>query len=251
VYPATVPLPYFSPLLKSNSGIHANRWLDTGASQDASRIREYTSGDSLNRIHWRATAHNGNLMVKVFDPYRSSRAVRSLWVAVDLQANCQAGSGRESTEEYGVTIAASIIDKFHGAGLATGLILSLDKPIVFPPQNGDTHLRMLMEALATVRANGRASFEQAINQHVRYLGPDSVVVAVTSSDAPGVDTVLRQVAGRGLTTAAVMLDASSFGGTHHPGGIAHRLAAGGVQVHIVRQGDNLGRVLDSRASSIN
>jgi uncharacterized protein (DUF58 family) len=251
VYPAIVPLPHFSPFLASDAGYHANRWLDTGASQDASRVREYVAGDSLNRINWRATAHTGNLMVKVFDPYRSNRSARSVWVALDLQQACQAGQGLESTEEYGITLAASILDKFHGAGLGVGLVLSQDKPLVIPPENGDAQIRTIMEALALARTGGEVGFEQTIHQQARYFSPDTVLVAITPSTSPGLDSVLRQVAGRGVASVAVLLDSGSFGGKGNPAAMAHRLTAGGVQVHTVCRGDDLYRALDSRLAAVN
>jgi uncharacterized protein (DUF58 family) len=251
VYPAIKPLPNFSPRLWSDTGYHTNRWLDTGASQDASRIREYTSGDSLNRIDWRATAHVGSLMVKVFDPYRSNRTVRSVWVALDLQAACQAGSGMESTEEYGCTIAASIIDKFHGLGLGVGLLLSMDKPRIFPPDRSEAHLRILMEALSLAKADGHSIFDTNLTQQSRYLSTDSILVAITPSVSTGLEIALRQVAARGLTTTAVLLDGASFGGPVSSFSLARRLTAGGVRAYTIHRGDDLSDVLNSHDAMAN
>src|SRR4029453_19147771 len=87
---------------------------------NVSTIREYQPGDSFNRIHWRSTARQNQLMVKEFelDP------PAEVYVVLDMQERVQqilapARSGRgprplseqriaESTEEYGVQTAASI-----------------------------------------------------------------------------------------------------------------------------------------------
>jgi uncharacterized protein (DUF58 family) len=67
IYPATVDLPYFALSPEQVSGMGANRWLASEVGPNASRVREYVSGDSLRHIHWHTTAHTGNLMVREFD----------------------------------------------------------------------------------------------------------------------------------------------------------------------------------------
>src|SRR4030042_1322813 len=42
-------------------------WLRSETSSTIGQVREYTSGDTLNHIHWPSTAHVGTLMVKVFE----------------------------------------------------------------------------------------------------------------------------------------------------------------------------------------
>ena len=67
IYPSTVELPLF--LLKSQSepGLLHSEWLSDETGGAISGVREYVPGDSLNRIHWRSTAHLGKLVVKEFD----------------------------------------------------------------------------------------------------------------------------------------------------------------------------------------
>ncbi|MDA8018459.1 MAG: DUF58 domain-containing protein [Thermoanaerobaculia bacterium] len=54
--------------------------------EDPSRfqgIREYRSGDSLRRVHWRATARTGDLQVKLFEP----SVLEGIHLVVDLHAS--------------------------------------------------------------------------------------------------------------------------------------------------------------------
>src|SRR5437899_2338659 len=71
---------------------------------NATTIRDYAAGDAMNRIHWRSSAHHNQLMVKEFDLDPAVDA----WVFLDLHDAVQAGEGEQSTEEYAVTIAATI-----------------------------------------------------------------------------------------------------------------------------------------------
>ncbi len=73
-------------------------------STNAVTVRSYVPGDALTRIHWNSTARHGQLMVKEFDLDPTIDVV----VLLDLDRDVQAGENEESTEEYGVTIAASL-----------------------------------------------------------------------------------------------------------------------------------------------
>ncbi len=84
IYPATLELPFFQPLSRSESGQGPSRWLVSEIGPNAARVREYASGDTLNRIHWHSTAHTGKLMVKEFDADRSNYASKSVWIIPDM-----------------------------------------------------------------------------------------------------------------------------------------------------------------------
>src|SRR5438477_9341151 len=87
---------------------------------NATTIREYATGDSLSRIHWRSSAHYNKLMVKEFD---LDPAV-DVWVFLDLHDTVQAGEHEQSTEEYGLTIAATIATYLLRQDLSVGLIVN-------------------------------------------------------------------------------------------------------------------------------
>src|SRR5690606_21783269 len=97
-----------------------------------SGVRDYQPGDSFNRIHWRSTARKDRMLVKEFelDP------LADVWIFLDLSESTlverpAARIGTEnlyapppnlppSTEEYGVTIAASLAQYFVEKGRALG-----------------------------------------------------------------------------------------------------------------------------------
>src|SRR6185437_11471552 len=67
-------------------------------------VRDYMAGDALTRIHWASTARHGQLMVKEFDLDPTIDVV----ILLDLNKDAHAGVDESSTEEYAVTIAASL-----------------------------------------------------------------------------------------------------------------------------------------------
>lgn len=65
--------------------------------EDPSRfqgIRDYRPGDSLRRVHWRATARSGELQVKVFEP----SVLEGIHLVLDLDARLYRG-GSEAEDE--------------------------------------------------------------------------------------------------------------------------------------------------------
>ncbi len=72
--------------------------------QDDVLIREYRQGDDLRRVHWRSTAHQGDLMVRreeqSWDPAVS--------VLLDSRAGRHAGAGPDGSFEWAVSAAASV-----------------------------------------------------------------------------------------------------------------------------------------------
>ncbi len=246
VYPATLELPFFLPLSRGEPGVGPSRWLISEIGPSAARVREYANGDTLNRIHWHSTAHTGKLMVMEFDADRSNYASRNIWIVLDMRQASQVGDSDESTEEYGVTIAASLIKKYIDSGKQVGLIASGDQPYLFPPQTEDNHLWEMLEALALMKATGEVPIEQLISQEAEHFGSNSVIIVITPSISERMVAPLRQVKSRGTPVIVILLDSASFGGTVSTLNAISILISSGFQVYVVRHGEELARALDSR-----
>ncbi len=76
--------------------------ISSGAGGQFYGSREYQSGDPLKHIHWRNTARLGQFMIKEFE--QISRGSISVLFAADKDT----GTGRETTLEYSIKIAASL-----------------------------------------------------------------------------------------------------------------------------------------------
>jgi uncharacterized protein (DUF58 family) len=249
VYPATLELPFFQVLPRQEPGSSPRRWLASETGPNASRVREYASGDSLRHIHWHSTAHTGNLMVKEFDPDRYNYVFKNIWIVLDMHQAGRFGDGDETTEEYGITIAASLVKKYIEGGKRVGLIASGDHPYIFLPETGKEHLEHILQALAVVRASGKIPLDALLESQSERFDAGSAVIVITPSDSRGMAARLRRVVSNGTGVTAILLDAISFGGKAGALDTARSLIPGGIHVYIVRRGVEIATALDSRFTS--
>lgn len=246
VYPRTLDLPYFQALPRQALRMGTSRWLISEAGPNASRVREYVSGDSLRHVHWHTTAHAGRLMVKEYEPDRSNYAFKDVWIVLDMYRASQWGEGEESTEEYSITTAASLARKYINGGKRVGLIAYGDRPYTFLPEVGDQHLQHMLQGLALMRAKGDVPVNALLTSEWGRFEAGSVVIIIAPSDSRGLVTPLRRAINRGVIVTVILLDSLSFGGRTGAANIARRLVASGLHVYVIRQGLEIARSLDSR-----
>ncbi|MBM3924913.1 MAG: DUF58 domain-containing protein [SAR202 cluster bacterium] len=210
------------------------------ASTSASRVREYHPGDSLSHIHWPTTARRNSLMTKEFD----SGGHSEVWIFVDLQGSNQAGTAPENTEEYSITIAASIAYSLIDQGQLVGLAYQGAVFQRIAPKRTAEHLWDVLTALAVARAQGSAPIAALVENSVPFLAPGSVVLAVASGSAAPLVALGHRMERTGASLVPVMLDPSSFAQGKQNGAKAPS-SNGSVPVFNIRQGDNLGPSLSS------
>lgn len=263
VYPATVDLSAFSLPIGELPGGTAIQRRTPFVTPNASSVRDYFAGDAFNRISWSATARAGKLMVKEFelDP------TADIWIALDLQGSVQAGasglaamsnfSGGEvplsfwldSTEEYGVTIAASLARHFLNQNRNVGLLGSSRQPISIPTDRGGRQMLKILEQLAVTRADGDMPFGEVLLAEGTQFNRNSTVIAITSSvDEEWVQSVIGIVSRR-VQCVAVVIEPSTFGAADSSLFVVSSLASIGVPTYMVKYGDDISRALASHASA--
>jgi len=249
IYPATLELPYFELSPEQISGMGSRRWLASEVGPNASRVREYISGDSLRHIHWHTTAHTGNLMVKEFDPDHAKYTQQDIWIVLDMYRGSQLGEGDETTGEYGVTIASSLAKKYLDTGKKVGLITTGDHAHLLSPQAGEEHLQSILHSLALLKATGEVSINELLDSKAEYFTPESIVIVIMPSVNPAIARSLRHVIDRQGKVIVILLDSFSFGGIRTSENSARHLSSSGFHVYVVRQGMEISRALDSRLYS--
>ena len=212
VYPATLELPHFQALPRLAPDLNRRRWLASETGPGASRVRQYASGDSLRRIHWPTTAHTGELMVKEFDPDRSSYAFKNVWLVPDLCRGGELGAGEETAGEYVITIAASLAKKFLDGGKYVGMVAAGEAPCIFPPDSGEPQLERILRALALAKIGGECSLGQVLADGAERFEEGSAVIVIMPSHCPPVTATLRRAVDRGAMVSVILLDSLSFGG---------------------------------------
>jgi len=81
-------------------------------------VRKYQNGDSLSRVHWRATARTGTLQSKVFEPSTLAGAT----IAVDFHVDAFDPNHEPIRSELAIKCAASIADTLQRMGQQVGLV---------------------------------------------------------------------------------------------------------------------------------
>ncbi len=244
VYPTPIDLPFFQALPRQEPGASKRQWFTSESGTNAARVREYISGDSLRNIHWRTTAHKGNLMVKEYDPDTVNYAYKDIWIVLDMQSSAHFGKDEETTEEYAITIATSLAKKYIDGGKNVGLISSGDRSYLFLPETGDEHLQEMMEALAVIKSTSNLSLDALLSSQEERFQPGDAIVVITPSG--NVQVPLRRIVNRSTVVSAILLDAFSFGGKVNAADTARSLIGSGIHVYLVRRGTQIVRALDSR-----
>ena len=260
VYPIAVDLPTFGRLPGALSGGALQGQRVQFTTTNVSGVRDYRPGDTFNRIHWRSTARQRQLMVKEFelDPFSD------VWLVLDLDRDAMAGSGPESVEEYAVTACASLAKYLLNEGRSVGFICQGQ---VLTPDREMRQLLKILEVLAFARpVTGRPLDVMLAGEQQRF-GRTDVLVVVTGSVQTGWARELRHLHIRGVNASAVFVDGGTFerapvGTTIRVSGTTVRttspatpsrdttnvlgaLAAARVPTYVVRRGDSLQQALAS------
>jgi uncharacterized protein (DUF58 family) len=236
VYPRLVDL----GRLFSESGAHAvegrRLLLRRRSGFDLHSVREYEQGESLRHVHWRSTAHRGQLMVKELEDAPRDE------VAVVLDADATSVAGESFDVQ--VRAAGSILQAYALRGRRSVLVVNADRPQSQQVHSAAADVRQALELLAAAEPNGRAPAHTLLGDEGSAAARALEVVVVTSRiDRPLVDRLIQRALAR-RKASLVYVDAPTFAGaapTRDPALL--KLAGSGVAVAVVRSGDSLAAVL--------
>jgi uncharacterized protein (DUF58 family) len=150
--------------------------------EDPSRtigVRAYSPGDSLRRIHWKASARHQELQVKVFESTTSLRV--AIFLAIDsFQIN---GLWNYDDEELGISTAASLahhlIDIKSLVGLWTNSQLAdTGQSARVPLRGGVDQLVQILESLAKVVSVPSCPFAEFFNNERQNLPLGTTLVFI-------------------------------------------------------------------------
>ncbi|UCC16018.1 MAG: DUF58 domain-containing protein [Dehalococcoidales bacterium] len=246
VFPETLVLPFFEPETYVGTDYGMGQLLRSETSSTIGQVREYTSGDTLNHIHWPSTAHMGTLMVKLFENDQMRYQSQNVWIVLNMRGEDHVLAGEGSTEDCTVTIASSLLNKYLDAGKETGLLMAGDRRYVFTPGFDDEFRYRADEALARIRAAGKEPIDHLISEEMDRFDRDSVVIVITPYIEENLITNIHTLRNKGCLVVTILLDTASFGGISGNLRTARNLSAAGAQVYIVKKNDDIARILDSR-----
>jgi len=243
VYPRLVEL----ERLFSEGGAHAQEGrrllLRRPTGFELHSVREYEQGESLRKVHWRSTAHRGQLMVKELeDAPRDEIAV-----LLDGDAGPVVGEPPDSTFDAAVRAAGSIllmhVRRKRRCVLVVNDAAREEQPIGSETGDWPRALELLAAAEATARTPAFALLDSAGSAVARSL---ELVVVTSRVDGPLADRLVQRALSRRGVSLVYVEPAGFAGRVAEPEPALLRLQAAGVPVAVVRHGDDLAAALGAR-----
>jgi uncharacterized protein (DUF58 family) len=216
VTPRVVGLPVV-PLsgVWTGSGDNRPRAFASGSAEDVT-VREYRRGDDLRRVHWRSSAHAGELMVRREEQPWQSRAT----VFVDNRKIAHRGSGAASSLEHAVSIAASVAVHLVQRGFSVRLVTAAGLDT-----SGSWHEHGALTAESAPLLESLAVLTETTHPHIdlRWLqevGHSGLLIAVLGDVSEPDKPVLTRMRHSAAGAMAVALDVPAWARGSSPGSMS-------------------------------
>lgn len=197
-------------------------------------VREYQRGDSLNRVHWKATARTGVLHSKVYEP----STVAGTTLLLDYHKASHDPRHEPVRSDLAATAAASIANAVYLLGQQVGLVTNgrdaADRirqegwagdwrtreaarraasmrseslrlaPVIVPTRRGPEQLLQIFEALARLELTDGLTLPQLIDETASQLPRDATVIAILPRVTEEHAIALGNLRRRGFAVAAIL-----------------------------------------------
>lgn len=204
VYPAPLALPYLWPASAGGQQPLKPQRRTRGQGDDLYGIRDYVPGDDPRHIDWKTTARRGKLAVVEYERTESLQAM----IVLDLDRRWHCGEGARHTLEYGVVLAATLLEQAYERGSTVGLLAAGQEDFGVSPLP-ERELRLgLYEALARAQADGTRPVTEVLAAHETLLPPRCTVAVISPS--PAAAEAALYLRGTGHPLAWFVLDSTTF-----------------------------------------
>lgn len=197
-------------------------------------VRQYQNGDSLSRIHWRATARTGELQSKIYEP----SSVAGATILLDFHQDSFERQHEPVRSELAVMCAASIANAVHQMGQQVGFASNgrdaADRireegwrgdrrtrdealksvtmsarntrlqPIIVPTRRGDDQATNIFQALARLEKTDGLSFFQMVAEAQQRFPRDASIIAVLTQVDLEFGVALGELRRQGFAVSAVI-----------------------------------------------
>lgn len=183
-------------------------------------VRNYLPGDSLRRIHWRASARFDTLIVRQLEAAASG----DWWIFVDLDAAVQAGAGQDSTLELSVILAASLAVRGLKERRRVGLAIAGPKLVRLEPRADPAHRWRILRTLAMADKG-----DHPLADLLALGRPAQTATLILITPTP--DPTWVALAGRprrGGNSMVLLVDPTDFGSPVGQGRVTAALASVGI-----------------------
>lgn len=154
-----------------------------GCSIDFSDLREYSPGDDLRLLDWKAYARTDRLFVKQFEVERDA----SILFLLDASPSMSFSSNGITKFEYAKYLLAALAFIGSGQHDRVGLFISPGQSAtVLTPHRGHAHLHRLLRQLSNAETNEDTAPFSLFEHHVTTIKKRAIIVVV--SDLLGNET---------------------------------------------------------------
>jgi uncharacterized protein (DUF58 family) len=190
-------------------------------------VRDYVSGDSLKRIHWKSTARLGRLQTKVYEP--TTTVDISLFFDVRTLKAPLWGSIYQ-LQELGIIAAASICQYALKAGFRVGLnvnqVTRFSQGLLKVPHSGHPdQLTHILGALAQLHQSETIPMARYIRQEASNLPWGSTLLVIAAEPSEELLATLLDLKRVGRSVALVKVGGKSGERPH--------LEAGDLKVYYI------------------
>ncbi|NPV45438.1 MAG: DUF58 domain-containing protein [Armatimonadetes bacterium] len=163
-------------------------------------IRQHEPGDGLRHVHWKVTAHTGELMVKEYARGRELSA--AIWL--DLRAASHVGHGVDSSLEMSIILAASLVPAFLAMDQAVALVGDGLPLGLRTPGRGEATAARAWRALAEVQPTSSRPFAELISHQLGEARPGLTAVTITPGVESGLERALLSAVSRGVAVRCLV-----------------------------------------------
>ncbi len=234
-------------------------------------VRPYQQGDSLKRIHWRATARTGELHSRV---YETSRIAGATFV-LDFHTDSFAGPAGVMSAELAIVTLASLANAVFLMGQQIGFVsngrdaadrireegwraeflsraaaqqraaepLTNDRlrPVQVETGKGGEKMKQILETLARLELTDGLDFAEMLTAIISKIPRDATVIPVLRRVTPATAIALGELVRRGFLVTAVVVafDQQTIPDWAHPPEWAELLLAHGIDFRMVNSEESV------------
>ncbi|PUZ19988.1 DUF58 domain-containing protein [Chitinophaga costaii] len=183
VYPSYLQLRQYELMAFQNKmqdlGVHRRRMI--GHSMEFDHIKEYTQGDDVRTLNWKATARRGVLMVNNYVEEKSQQVI----CVIDKSRNMKMPFDGMTLLDYAVNATLVFSNVALQKGDKTGLVTFVEQHIEFlPPANKKIQLNKILEMLYAQETQWQESDFERLSVHLRTsLSQRSLLVLFTNFES--------------------------------------------------------------------
>jgi len=146
-----------------------------GVGSEFYSLREYTPGDTIRKINWKATARSNHPITNEFEGERSGDVI----IIVDASAGSKVGTEEENTVKSSVKAAATLASDILSDRNKVGLIVIGEMLDWIFPGQGREQFYKIMDSLSNIRSGGQWGLKDIRWIMERFFPKKSLVLFIS------------------------------------------------------------------------